>query len=223
MGGSNLQYEEDYFNNRRYTHKEQLVKRHVLEVIKWASKVSNSNLFNGQGKKALDVGCACGYASKVLETLGYETYGLDLSRWGVRHAKTNSNGHFLVCDAQTQLPFKDMTFDLVTCCDVIEHLQFPEKTIQDMLAICDGVMVCTTPNKAVEKPVRKIMRDYDETHINVKFPSEWEAYIKKKPNYKLLKIATFYDLTAKLANSKLFFKSFNVPNFGLTVRILVRK
>ena len=218
-----MQYEEDYFSGRGYTHREQLVKRHVFEVIKWAAKVSNSNLFNGQGKKALDVGCACGYASEVLAALGYETYGVDLSRWGVKQAKTNSEGHFLVCDAQTKLPFKDATFDLIICCDVLEHLQMPEKTIQDMLNICDGVMVCTTPNKAVEKPVRKFMRDFDETHINVKFPSEWENCIKEKLDYKLLKVETFLDLTAKPVNNRLFFKSLNVPSFGLTVRILVRK
>lgn len=218
-----MQFEEEYFSGRGYTLKEQLVKRHVFEVIKWAAKVSNSNLVNGRGKKALDVGCACGYAPKVLETLGYETYGIDVSRWGVKQAKVNSEGQFLVCDAQAKLPFKDATFDLVTCCDVLEHLQLPEKTIQGMLDVCGGVIVCTTPNKAVEKPVRKFMRDLDETHINVKLPSEWENCIRENLDYKMLKVETFLDLTAKPANSRLFFKSLNVPNFGLTVRILVRK
>ncbi len=218
-----LQFEKEYFNGRKYALKETLVKRHVLEVVKWASKVSNSNLFNGQGKKALDAGCAYGYVSKVLESLGYETYGVDLSKWGVRQAKTNSDGHFLVCDAQTKLPFKAVTFDLIICCDILEHLQFPEKLIQNMLEICDDVVVCTVPNKAVEKPLRKIMRDFDETHINVKLPVEWENCIKEKLNYQLLKIETFYDLTVKIANRLLFFKSFKVPKFGLTVRILVRK
>lgn len=218
-----MQFEKGYFSGRGYTLKEKLVKRHVLEVIKWASKVSNSSLFNGQGKKALDVGCAYGYSSQVLEMLGYETCGVDLSMWGVKQAKTNSNGHFLVCDAQTKLPFKAASFDLITCFDVLEHLQFPEKAIQNMLEICDDVMVCTTPNKAVEKPVRKIMRDFDETHTNVKFPFEWENCIKETLGYKFLKVETFYDLTAKIANRMIFFKSFKIPNFGLTVRILVRK
>jgi len=220
---TSLQFEKEYFSGRRYPLKETVVKRHVLEVVKWASNVSSSNLFNGQGKKALDVGCAYGYVSKVLETLGYETYSVDLSRWGVRQARANSNGHFLVCDAQTKFPFKAVTFDLITCFDVLEHLQFPEKAIQNMLEICNDVLVCTTPNKAVEKPLRKIMRDFDETHINVKLPFEWETCIKEKLDYQLLKIETFYDVTAKLANRLLFFKSFKVPNFGLTVRILVRK
>ena len=218
-----MQFEKGYFSGRGYNHKEKLVKRHVLEVIKWASKITNSNLFNGQGRKALDVGCAYGYSSQVLEMLGYETCGVDLSRWGVRQAKTSSKGNYLVCDSQTKLPFKAAAFDLITCFDVLEHLPFPEKTIQNMFEICDGVMVCTTPNRGVEKPVRKLMRDFDETHINAKSPFEWENSIREKLDYKLLKVETFYDLTLKIANRIVLFKSFKVPSFGLTVRILVRR
>lgn len=203
--------------------KEEVVKRHVLEVVKWASKVSGRNLLNGHGKKALDVGCAYGYAAEVLEALGYETCNVDLSRWGIRQAKTKNHCHFLVCDVQTRFPFAGEAFDLILCCDVLEHLEFPERAIEDMLEICDGVMVCTTPNKAVERPVRKLMRDFDETHINVRFPSEWEKCIREKANFEFLRIETFYDLAAKLSNGKLFFRSFSVPSFGLTARILVRK
>jgi len=222
-GRRSLQFEKDFFDSRRYNLKEKLVKRHVLEVIKWASKVTDDNLLSGQGKNALDVGCACGYSSKVLETLGYETCAIDLSKWGVKQAKTYANGDFLVCDAQKRLPFKAMSLDLVICFDVLEHLQFPQRAILNMLEACQGTLVCTTPNKVVEKPVRKITRDFDETHINVKSPSEWEKTIQGKTEYKLLKVETYLDLTARLANRRVFFKSLKLPEFGLTVRILVKK
>ena len=218
-----MQFEKDFFDSRRYNLKEKLVKRHVLEVIKWASKITYDNLFSGQGKSALDVGCACGYSSKVLETLGYETCAIDLSKWGVKQAKSYTNGNFLVCDAQTSLPFKAMSFDLIICFDVLEHLQFPQRAILNMLEACHGTLVCTTPNRAVEKPVRKITRDFDETHINVKSPSEWKKAIEGKTDYKLLKAETYLDLTARLANKRVFFKSLKLPEFGLTVRILVKK
>jgi 2-polyprenyl-3-methyl-5-hydroxy-6-metoxy-1,4-benzoquinol methylase len=218
-----LEFDEDFFNGRKYALKERLVKRHVLEVVKWASNASKSNLLTGKGKRALDVGCALGYSSNVLETLGYETYGVDISAWGVRQARMNSSGQFLVCDAQTRLPFRDAAFDLVTCFDVLEHLRFPEKALQNIFEVCEGVMVCTTPNKVVEKPVRTLTGDFDETHINAKSPSEWEKSIREKTHYKLLKVETFFDLTAKLANRRILFRSFKVPNLGLTVRILVRK
>jgi hypothetical protein len=92
-----------------------------------------------------------------------------------------------------------------------------------MLEACQGTLVCTTPNKVVEKPVRKITRDFDETHINVKSPSEWEKIIQGKTDYNLLKVETFLDLAARLTNSRVFFKSLKLPEFGLTVRILVKK
>jgi hypothetical protein len=75
----------------------------------------------------------------------------------------------------------------------------------------------------VEKPVRRIIRDYDETHISVKSPSEWEDLIHEIVGPRLVKVEAFFDVTAKLANTRVLFKSVKVPNLGLTVRILVRK
>ena len=218
-----MQFEKEFFDARRYAHKERVVKRHVLAVLEWASEAAGDHLLRGEGRKALDVGCACGYSSQVLEMLGYETSAVDLSRWGVRQAKTSACGDFLVCDAQSRLPFKEGSFDLVTCFDVLEHLQFPENAIRHMLEACGGTLVCTTPNKTVEKPVRKIMGDYDESHINVKSAHEWEKSIRDSADFKVLKVETFLDLTGKLSGQRMFFRSFKLPSFGLTVRIIARK
>jgi len=221
-GDLTLTFEQDYFSSRKYSLKEELVKRHVLEVLRWALKTADCNLLDGQGKRALDVGCAYGYTSKVLAELGYETFGVDISKWGINQAKNLSGEQFLVCDAQSNMPFKNATFDLITCFDVLEHLPYPEKALESMFDACKGMVVCTTPNKTVEKPVRKLMRDYDETHINVKSPSEWQKCISGNLDYSMLKVETFYDLAVK-SGGKLFFKSFNIPNYGLTVRIVVKK
>jgi 2-polyprenyl-3-methyl-5-hydroxy-6-metoxy-1,4-benzoquinol methylase len=217
-----LGFEQDYFSNRKYSLKEQLVKRHVLEVIRWASKAMHEDLLNGQGKKALDVGCAYGYSSRVLEELGYETFSFDISKWGINQAKSISNAQFLVCDAQTSMPFKNATFDLVTCFDVLEHLPFPEKALLSMFDVSKGIIVCTTPNEKVEKPIRKLTRDYDESHINTKSPQQWQNCITSNLNSKALEVKAFYDLAVKFGG-KLFFKSFNIPTYGLTVRIVVKK
>ncbi len=218
-----MEFEKEYFSGRNYERKGKLVKRNVVEVLKWASKISGVDFSLGNGKRALDVGCAYGYASEMLAGLGYETCSVDLSKWGVGHAKARSGGNFLVCDAQTMLPFRTGSFDLVTCFDVLEHVPFPEKALRNMLESCKGALICTTPNRRVEKPVRRITRDYDETHVSVKSPSEWQNIVKTLENYKLVKVETFYEVTAKLANSRVLFKSFKVPTLGLTVRILVTK
>lgn len=215
-------FEQDYFNGRKYSLKEELVKRHVLEALHWASKTLNEDLLAGEGRSALDVGCAYGYTSRVLAALGYETFGVDISTWGTKQAKNQSNNQFLVCDAQTSLPFKAGTFDLVTCFDVLEHLPYSEKALMCMFEASKGALVCTTPNKKVEKPVRKLMRDFDETHINAKTPVQWQKCVTSNLECKALKVEAFYDLAVKFGD-KLFFKSFSIPTYGLTVRIAVGK
>jgi 2-polyprenyl-3-methyl-5-hydroxy-6-metoxy-1,4-benzoquinol methylase len=217
-----MAYTQDYFENRKYSFKQQLVERHVLEVLRWASKALNQNLLDGRGKKALDVGCAYGYTTRVLEGLGYETCGVDVSAWGIKQAKAAGKSMFMVCDAQTAMPFLDSTFDLVTCFDVLEHLPNPEKALVSTFAACGRTLVCTTPNKKVEKTIRKLTGDYDPTHISVKSPSEWKSLIADISAFQDMTVQSFFDLPLQL-RGKLFYKSFNVPAYGLTVRIAVRK
>jgi 2-polyprenyl-3-methyl-5-hydroxy-6-metoxy-1,4-benzoquinol methylase len=213
-------FEENYFKNRQYANKEQLVKRHVLELLLWASKDSHIDLLKGADKRALDIGCATGYTSSVLSDLGYETYGVDISRWGTKQAKRQTDGQFVVCDAQGFLSFLPNAFDLVTCFDVLEHLPFPEKALLDMFTASIGTLVCTTPNKKVEKAIRKFIGDYDQTHVSVKPPADWKKSVA--PLGGKSKIEAYCDIPIRL-RGKLFFKSVRVPTYGLTVRIVVWK
>jgi 2-polyprenyl-3-methyl-5-hydroxy-6-metoxy-1,4-benzoquinol methylase len=215
-----LTFDENYFNKRQYTHKEALVKGHVLAVLRWASKACNIDLLSGQGRKALDVGCAYGYTSSILSNLGYETIGIDISTWGIKQAKKQSQCSFLVNDAQNAFPFLNQTFDLVTCFDVLEHLPSPEKVLSAMFAVSKGAVVCTTPNKKVEKTIRKLTRDYDETHISVKSAADWCKCLKKFDDNS--KVDAYFDCPVRF-RGKVFFKSVHIPTYGLTVRIVIWK
>ncbi len=217
-----MAFEKDYFIGRKYLLKAGLVERHILDVLHWASKGKCEDLLNGQGKRALDVGCALGFTTRVLSGLGYDSCGVDISAYGTKQGKILGGSQFVVCDAQTNMPFTTEAFDLVTCFDVLEHLPFPEKALMNMFKVCKGTIVCTTPNRKVEKPIRKLMGDYDETHISVKAPLQWEKSITELLDYKSFKVESFYDLALRLGK-KLFFKSFNIPKYGLTVRILIKK
>jgi SAM-dependent methyltransferase len=216
-----MAYTETYFQTRKYPLKQQLLRRHVLEVLQWATHALKMPILNGNGKHALDVGCALGYTTAAIADLGYQTCGVDVSSWGIRQAKAGG-GDFLVCDAQTALPFPRGAFDLVTCFDVLEHLPHPEAALVGMFEACRGALVCTTPNRKVEKPVRKLMRDYDPTHISTKTEADWKTCVAKELAVEDSVVESFYDVAGQFGG-KLFFKSFRLPTYGLTVRIAAGK
>ena len=217
-----MEFEKEYFDYKRYMTREKVIKSHVLKVLDWASRVIGINLLKGTNRTALDVGCACGYSSQVLSHLGYRTVATDLSKWGVKQAKKNKNGDFVICDAQANLPFKEGSFDLVTCFDVLEHLEFPEGALMQMLKICSGAMVCTTPNGTVEKYVKRIIGDYDETHINSRSAPHWKRSIVNIAHPKIVRVDTFLDFSGKMGQ-RFFHKSLKLPKLGSTVRVAIAK
>src|SRR3972149_9221598 len=87
MDKTSMHFEKSYFNYLNYSQKEQMIKRHVLESLKWASKVLHRDLLNGTGKRALDVGCAFGYGVSLLRSLGYDAFGTDISSYGLIQGK----------------------------------------------------------------------------------------------------------------------------------------
>lgn len=217
-----MQFEKGYFKGFQYSQRERLIKRHVLEVLRWGSSISNFNLLNGYGKRALDIGCAYGYAVDILRSLGYDSYGVDVSKYSIEQAKKKiSTADFAVCDVQKGLPFKNRVFDLITCFEVLEHLTDPIQSIQNMYGSCRNTMICTTPNKVVEKPIKKILRDFDKTHINVRTPQEWEKCLYENLQCSVVKVESFFDVNLRVKDKLLFFKSLKIPRFGLDIRILI--
>jgi len=216
-----LQFERDYFSYLNYSTKGLLIARHVLESLKWASKTLNQNLLSGSGKSALDVGCAFGYGVGALCSLGYETWGTDISSFGQMQAKKHlSDNDFVVCDAQTNLPFSKK-FNLVTCFEVLEHLENPTQALQNLYEASDGVVVCTTPNKTVEQIFKKLARGFDKTHINVKKPSEWKELIRKTIPCSRVEVECFMDSSFQFSNAS-FYKSLKLP-FGMETRIIITR
>jgi 2-polyprenyl-3-methyl-5-hydroxy-6-metoxy-1,4-benzoquinol methylase len=216
-----LQFEKDYFSYLNYSKKGQLIARHVIESLKWASKTLNRDLLGGSGKSALDVGCAFGYGVGALRSLGYEAWGTDISSFGQMRAKKHlSDNDFVICDAQTNLPFSKR-FDLVTCFEVLEHLESPARALQSLYEASDSVIVCTTPNKSVEQIFKKLSRGFDKTHINVKTPSEWEKLIRKTINCSRIEVECFVDSSFQFFNAS-FYKSLKLP-FGMETRIIITK
>jgi len=123
----------------------------------------NRYLFAAQyvaGKTVLDIGCATGYGSALLKERGAnEVVGGDVSTQALDVAckRYKQPGlDFRKLDAQ-ELPFADASFDVVVSFELIEHLP----SYEDFVAECwrllrdDGILICSTPNKAAVSPDSK--------------------------------------------------------------------
>jgi 2-polyprenyl-3-methyl-5-hydroxy-6-metoxy-1,4-benzoquinol methylase len=102
-----------------------------------------------KNKTFLEVGCGLGYFSERALSMGAKVTGIDVGSKLVKKTKDRvPGGRFLTASA-AKLPFKNNTFDIVLCTEVIEHVEFQQKTLKEMFRVLKhgGVLVITTPNR----------------------------------------------------------------------------
>ena len=102
------------------------------------------------GDAVLDIACGSGNMSFELATKFQRVYGIDISKGMLNRAKLkmktaeakNSRIGFIYGDGET-LPFKDNSFDAVTCILAIEHFPDTERVISEMKRVLKngGVLV----------------------------------------------------------------------------------
>ena len=93
----------------------------------------------GEGRTALDLGCREGKQTRWLEGRGYTVTSIDVDKLfdGAQ-----------VVDANQELPFEDDAFDLVWSSEVIEHLDDPRFSLDELRRVTKpgGDIILTTPN-----------------------------------------------------------------------------
>lgn len=97
--------------------------RHILEFLGTESR-----------NTVLDVGCGGGTYTRILARAQL-VIAVDVSSNAVKTAKQSllwkGNVFFVVCDLE-HLPIRDMAVDKVSCIDVLEHVERPQKAVNEM-------------------------------------------------------------------------------------------
>jgi len=101
----------------------------------------------------LDVGCGNARDIIVFGSSGAESIGIDLSTGMIKEgrkdiAKIGLEKIDLIVGNATNLPFKEETFDKISCSETIEHIPNYEDAITEMNRVLKrgGKLVITTPN-----------------------------------------------------------------------------
>lgn len=105
------------------------------------------------GKEALDVGCGGGLLAEDFARMGYRVMGIDPSEPSIEaaaaHARASHLGIAYRVGSGENLPFKDSSFDLVYCCDVLEHVPEPGLLVAEAARVLrpGGVYAFDTINR----------------------------------------------------------------------------
>lgn len=97
----------------------------------------------------LEVGCGEGVLLRHLEEQlpGIRPVGLDIDPDRISVAKTNAPFADFMLGSAYEMPFRSGSFDLVICCEVLEHLGKPERALGEISRVCRGACVLSVPNE----------------------------------------------------------------------------
>ncbi len=109
-------------------------------MLKWLGINSKTD------KKLLDIGCGGGFFLKEAEKF-LECIGIDFSLVALKQAKKNCNSK-LVLTSALNLPFKDNSFDFVSCLGSLEHFINLNKALNEINRVLkkDGKINIYVPN-----------------------------------------------------------------------------
>jgi len=115
--------------------------------------------------RILDVGCGRGEFCAFFRQLGWNPQGIDISRTGIAHARSQHAGiSFRAIEVQALVPDEAEAYDCVFSSEVIEHLFDVQTYLESInrLLKSDGLLVLTTPYHSFIKNVIVDLLNYSK-------------------------------------------------------------
>ena len=122
----------------------------INHAKKWEASyqkgISIISAYKGSGR-LLDVGCGTGYFANLARDAGFEVTGTDVAKSAVEFASKNFRLRVHYGD-MAELKLEPRTFDIITLCNVLEHMLDPVETMRACYNVLEnnGIIYLETPN-----------------------------------------------------------------------------
>lgn len=129
--------------------------------------------------KILDAGCGEGFTlSRFYELkIGESLEGVDFSKDAIEIGKRLYPYLDIKIGDIYNLPYKDSSFDLVTCTEVLEHLENPAQALKEVERVSSKYVLLTVPNEPLFTLFNYTRWGQDIGHINKWSSSSFEKLV----------------------------------------------
>lgn len=160
-----------------------------------------SQIKNLKIESVLDVGCGEGFTLNKLKenNIGKKHEGVDYAKEAIvigskLYPKLNLHQGNIY-----DLKYKDNSFDLVICSEVLEHLENPQKALKELARVSKKYLVLSVPNEPFFYLFNYTQWGKDIGHINKWTSREFKKLVNKQRKIKILKAKTPFPWTMILA------------------------
>ena len=124
-------------------------------------------------QSVLEVGCGEGHILEIVRELSPTSmHGFDVDMPILHQARNRvSMAKITLADAR-HIPYADGSFDLVICCEVLEHVNRPEDALREIRRVSAGYLITSVPREPIWRALNlargKYLNDLGNTpgHVN---------------------------------------------------------
>ncbi len=150
--------------------------------------------FDPTGAKVLDIGCGGGFFAEKLVSLDLAVTGIDPSEPSIEAAREHATetGLNITYEAAPgeKIPFADHSFDIVCCCDVLEHVNDLEQVVKESARVLKpgGIYFYDTINRTVLSQLMliQVAQELPVTRFMLPGAHDWHKFIKPRELKKML-------------------------------------
>jgi len=121
----------------------------LLHMQRRRAEITRSLLQPQNTDSILDVGCGDAYQISYFADNVSHIIGIDVSKPKLQKAKRNLAKAEFICASSSMLPFRTKLFDKVLCLELLEHLESPSQTLEqiDQILKEEGILIISVPYK----------------------------------------------------------------------------
>lgn len=160
--------------------------RYCVNPVRYRYFKNKLQQLNFHGKRVLDLGCGGGFLAEEFAKDGFAVTGIDPAMRSIEAACKHAAESGLTIDYRVgrgeALPFVEEAFDIVACCDVLEHVDDPRKVIGEVARSLKtgGVFFYDTINRTWRSKLVliKMWQEWPLTRFSQPNVHVWEKFIK---------------------------------------------